>query len=89
MREEWRRRDVWKWETVGATLGLYGGVVSALIGSVLTVFSWFKGAAGASVYLRATGTILLVLMIPLLIFGAHCLDLSEKRKKAEREGRFV
>jgi hypothetical protein len=78
----------WDWRSVGAIIGLSGGVVSALIGSVMTAFSWFTGAGGAADYVRTTGTILLVLMIPLLIFGAHCLDLKEKRKKLESESRF-
>jgi amino acid transporter len=79
---------VWDWRSVGAIIGLSGGVVSALIGSVLTAFSWFTGAAGVGAYVQTTGTVLLVLMIPMLIFGAHCLDLTEKRKKADRLSRF-
>lgn len=77
----------WDWRSVGAIIGLSGGVVSALIGCVLTVLSWFASATTGA-YVRTTGTISFVLMIPLLIFGAHCLDLTEKRKQAERKSRF-
>jgi hypothetical protein len=74
-----RARD---WRSVGAIAGLSGGVVSALIGSLLTAFSWLTGAAGAVARVRTAGTILLLLTIPLLVLGAHCLDLTEKRKSA-------
>jgi hypothetical protein len=76
------------WRSVGAIVGLSGGVVSALVGAVLTACSWLISAKGVGAYLRTTGTALLVLMIPLLAVGAHCLDLTEKRKKADREARF-
>ena len=78
----------WDWRSVGAIIGLSGGVVSALLGSVMTALSWFTGADGTARYVRTTGTVLLVMMIPLLIFGAHCLDLTEKRKKANKASRF-
>jgi amino acid transporter len=88
-RIEYRAAGVrWDWRSVGAVVGISGGVVSALVGAVLTAFSWFMSASEVSVYVRTTGTVLLVLMIPLLVFGAHCLDLTEKRKKSERESRF-
>ena len=76
------------WRSVGAIVGLSGGVVSALVGGLLTAVSWFTSATEVGAYLRTTGTVLLVLMIPLLILGAHCLDLTETRKKAARESRF-
>src|ERR1051325_3390160 len=90
----WRGREhravgvVWDWRAVGAVVGLAGGIVSGLVGVVLTGFSWFEGAGVVVAYVRMTGTAFLVLMIPLLIFGAHCLDLTERRKKAVRGSRF-
>lgn len=77
----------WDWCSLGAVFGLSAGVIAVTIGSLLTVASWLQGGAGGS-YTKIIGTVLLVLTIPLLIFGAHCLDLMERRKEREREKRF-
>ena len=90
----WRRVEnrpanaSWDRCSVGAVLGLAGGIAFGFVGALLTASAWFEGTAGVGAYLRAAGTVLFVLMFPMLIFGAHCLDLTERRKKAEREGRF-
>jgi hypothetical protein len=68
----------WGWRSCGAIAGLSGGIIAALMGSLLTAITWFI-SIGSS-YLRTLGTILLFMTIPLLVFGAHCLDLSERRK---------
>jgi hypothetical protein len=89
-RTQYRARSVsWDWCSVGAIFGLSGGIISVLLGSVLTALTWFTGTAGAGSYVRSVGAVLLVLTIPLFIFGAHCLDLREKRRKAARESRFA
>lgn len=75
---------VWGLPVLGAIFGLSGGTICALFGSVLTAVSWFTGAGAAGSYVRTFGTALLVLTIPLLLFGAHCLDLSEKRSRREK-----
>lgn len=77
----------WDWCALGAVFGLSAGVIAVTIGSLLTVASWLQSEAGGS-YTKIIGTVLLVLTIPLLIFGAHCLDLMERRKAREREKRF-
>lgn len=78
----------WGWRSCGAIAGLSGGVITALMGSLLTAITWFTGTGAGSSYLHTLGTILLFLTIPLLVFGAHCLDLSERRKGIERDVRF-
>jgi hypothetical protein len=65
-------------QVIGALAGLVGGVVSGLFGAVLTAASWFVINAGARQLFSATGTALLVLTIPLMIFGGYCLDWMEK-----------
>jgi len=80
------KRRRWDWCMLGAIAGLSGGIMAVLIGSLLTVGSWLTG--GGSSYLRTLGTIFLSLTIPLLICGAHGLDLMERRKDRERETRF-
>jgi hypothetical protein len=70
------------WKGCGAVCGLSGGIIACLFGSLLTVSTWFTGAAGYGSRLHTLGTILLSLTIPLLICGAHCLDLMEKQEAA-------
>jgi hypothetical protein len=73
------------WRTVGAIVGLAGGIGGGLLGALLTAVSWL---AGETSYARTCGMVLLLVMTPLLVFGAHCLDLTDKRKDAERKARF-
>jgi hypothetical protein len=76
----------WGWREVGAVCGLATGIIAVIFGSLLTALSWMSHAAGAA-YLKLVGTVLLVLTIPLLICGAHCLDLMEQQKDRERKKR--
>src|SRR5262245_58619136 len=65
-------------QAIGALVGLVGGVVAGLFGAVLTAASWFVINAGARHLFSSTGTVLLYLTIPLMIFGGCCLDWMEK-----------
>lgn len=65
-------------QVMGALAGLVGGVVAGLFGAVLTAASWFVINAGARHMFSNTGTVLLILTIPLMIFGGYCLDWVEK-----------
>jgi hypothetical protein len=77
----------WTWQSAGAACGLWGGIISPIGGSILTAISWFTGPVWHGLAVQRDGTVLLFLTIPLLIFGAHCLDLvdkqSEKAKKSQ------
>src|SRR5215471_7867419 len=66
----------WTLKSCGACLGLLGGIVAPLFGSALTAFSWLFGD-WHGLHEQRVGTVLLFLTIPLLIFGAHCLDLID------------
>ena len=68
----------WDWCSFGAAVGLGGGLIAVLVGSLLTVISWLTGTSS---YMQAIGTVLLFLTIPLLVIGAQCLDLMEKKQK--------
>lgn len=68
----------WNHNTCGALVGLLGGIVAPLSGSLLTAFAWIVGPTWHGFALRTIGAVLLFLTIPLLLFGAHCLDLSDK-----------
>ena len=60
-----------------------GGIIAALIGSVLTVSTWILGAAPHP-WLRGLGTAFLILTIPLLIVSGYCLDWMERdRNKSD------
>ena len=69
----------WSLASCGATVGLCGGLAVGLLGGILTVMSWFTGSHFHGFALQRDGTVLMGLMIPFLLFGAHCLDLLEKR----------
>jgi hypothetical protein len=77
----------WTWRSGGAICGLCFGIISPLVGSILTAIAWFTGPEWHGFAIQHYGTILLFLTIPLLIFGAHCLDLMDKQDKDANGGR--
>jgi hypothetical protein len=81
---EQMRRDGSTWANWGAVCGLCLGLVSPVIGALLTVIAWFTGSEWHGLHPHRTGTVLFVLTIPLLIFGAHCLDLADRREREAR-----
>jgi hypothetical protein len=82
--KQFRHRG-WTKCNCGAACGLFGGLLVALTGSVLTAISWFTGPSWHGFALQRTGTALLLTMIPLLLLGAHCLDMSDKKSEAEKK----
>jgi hypothetical protein len=71
---QWR----FSWSAFGAAVGFCAGIGSALIAAGLTVMSWVTGPRWHHLPLQRGGTLLFALTIPLLIFGAHCLDLLDR-----------
>jgi hypothetical protein len=82
--KQFRHRG-WTRTNCGAACGLLGGVLVALIGSVLTAIAWFTGPSWHGLALQRMGTALLFTMIPLLLFGAHCLDMADKKNETEKK----
>ena len=82
-RIEYRSCD---WCSIGTAAGLGGGIIAALLGSLFTALSWLSDTG--SHLEKVLGTVLLVLTIPLLIIGAQCLDLLDKKKDRARDARF-
>ncbi len=69
----------WAWQSIGAVSGLVGGVLSPVLGTLLIVFAWFTHSERVVSSLNVVSVGSFVLTIPLLTFGAHCLDLLERR----------
>ena len=80
----WTCRGGWMWQAVGAVSGLGGGVLAAAVGALLSVVAWMRGDESGGLSLHGVGSIFLLSMIPLLIIGAHCLDLLDKRMERSR-----
>jgi hypothetical protein len=67
--------------SIAAAVGLFGGLLSLVLGLLDWAVVGFMAPAGAlGALLDATGTVLLILPLPLLALGAHCLDLLERRR---------
>ena len=77
----------WSWTSGGAAFGLGLGIISPLIGSVLTAIGWFTGPVWHGFLIQRYGTVLLFLTIPLLMLGGHCLDLMDKQQRDGRKSR--
>ena len=75
----------WNRNTCGAVVGLIGGILVAVTGSLFTAASWLTGPIWHGVALQRLGTALLAAMIPLLLLGAHCLDVSDKKREVEKK----
>jgi hypothetical protein len=74
----------WTCRAAGAATGLGGGILAAAVGALLSAASWVRGDAAGGLSLHGVAGVLLLSTIPLLILGAHCLDLLEER--AEESG---
>jgi len=68
----------WSRRTCGVAFGLCGGLIALIFGTLVTAVSWFIDPKWHGVFLHQTSTVLFVVAMPLLIFGAHCLDLLDK-----------
>ena len=73
------------WKVRGALFGLAAGFIAPIVGSIVTVICWFRDPAWHGIALHQAGTALFVVTLPLLILGAHCLDLLDKETKLARD----
>jgi hypothetical protein len=67
------------WEPAAAFVCFAGSILSLALGFALTT-NWLLNA-GRHPYLHAVGITLLIIGIPILILGGHCLDLMDKKNK--------
>ena len=71
------------WQSAAAVLSLFGGLLAIVLGALDWAFVGLFAPAGAlGSFLYTSGTVLLVLPLPLLALGAFCLDLLEKKAPA-------
>lgn len=78
------RRGGWTWQAVGAGVGLVGGGVAPVVGALLLAVAWACGGEAGGLSPHAAGGVLLLSTTPLLLAGAHCLDLLDERIGASR-----
>jgi hypothetical protein len=71
------------WKSRGAVVGLSAGFSAAMAGSFVTIVSWFRDPVWHGLALHQAGTALFVIVLPLLVLGAHCLDLLDKEKEVK------
>lgn len=71
----------WNWKSGAAAFGLGAGFIAPVCASIATVVSWFTDPVWHHVSLHQAGTTLFFVTLPLLILGAHCLDLIDRDKK--------
>ena len=69
----------WAWQSIGAVSGFVGGVLAPVIGTLLIAVTWFIHSEAIVSSLNVLSIISFALIIPLLAFGAHCLDLLERK----------
>jgi hypothetical protein len=73
------------WQAAGAASGLGGGILAAAVGALLSAVALGRGGEMGDLSLHGVGSILLLSTIPLLIVGAHCLDLLDRRVERSRQ----
>ena len=69
----------WAWQSICAVAGLVGGVLSPVLGTLLIAVTWLIHSERIISSLNGLSIVSFVLTIPLLTFGAHCLDLLERK----------
>jgi len=79
------RCEPWNWKSRAAAFGLAAGLASLAFGALADAAGWLGGRTGPLLF--KAGTLLLLLSIPLLAAGAHCLDLEDGSAAAARHAR--
>ena len=73
------RKNRWTRQSIGASLGLAAGLLSIILGAVLWAIVSLLAPGSFRSSLNAVDILFFAFSLPLLAFGAYCLDLLEKR----------
>jgi hypothetical protein len=65
-------------QSIGASVGLFGGLLSIILGSLLWAIVPFLVRGGFESFLNTVEILFFALSLPLLAVGVCCLDLLEK-----------
>ena len=80
MRNVIDEKRVRKWEATAGACCFIGGILAALMGSLLTAGEWIVGAP-LHRWIHIAGTTLFIITIPLILFAGFCLDWAEREPK--------
>ena len=73
------KKNPWAWQSVCAVVGLAGGVIAPLFGAMADVITWFGSSETVNSYLHVLSIVFCALTLPLIILGALCLDLLQRK----------
>lgn len=73
------RKNQWTRQSIGASLGLAGGLLSIILGALLWAIVSLLAPSSFRSSLNAVDVLFFALSLPLLAVGACCLDLLEMR----------
>lgn len=72
------RKNRWTRQSIGAGIGLIGGLLSIIVGALLWPIVSLLAPGSFGSFLNRVEIVLFALFLPLLALGAYCLDLLEK-----------
>ena len=71
------KNNRWRWQAVGASLSLSGGILSPLAGIALNLLVSYTRLSSERPFLYKLSIIFYIVSVPLLMLGAHFLDLLD------------
>ncbi len=75
------KKNKWTWQSVAALFGFGSAILSFIVGILLPIAAFWLIPDGSDSTLKGISSVFLILILPLLALGAHCLDLLEKKSK--------
>jgi hypothetical protein len=69
----------WRWQSIGAAITLGGGLLAPIVGTGLNLLASCTRLGYERPILFKASTVCYVITIPLLMLGAHFLDLLEQK----------
>jgi hypothetical protein len=79
------KKHKWRWQTIGAGVSLASAFISPVIGTILEIFAFSPQWSDKKPILNKISIFFYAVTIPLFFFGAHLLDLLEKKEHELRQ----